>query len=93
MNYKTKYLKSKNKSGKGTETRGRKAKPQGKRTINSTGEESGTGEELRNGTGIEERNGSKRKNGGNKDGDFFWTNSTDGAGRRMAKQTRKERTN
>lgn len=50
--------------------------------------------ESRNGTGIGERNGSERKNGGNKNGEFFfWTSSTDGAGRRMGKQTRKERTN
>ena len=55
MNYKTKYLKSKNKSGKGTETRGNKAKPQGKRSINRTGR--GIGKRR----GIEERNGNRRE--------------------------------
>ena len=53
MNQKTKYLKSKNKSGKGTETRGNKVKPQGKRTINRTGRGIG------NRGGIEERNGNQ----------------------------------
>lgn len=92
MNYKTKYLKSKNKSGKGTETRGRKAKPQGKRSINRTGRGIG------NGRGIGKRNGNRGTEREQAEEErkqeriFFWTSSTDGAGRRMGKQTRKERT-
>ena len=49
--------------------------------------------ESRNGTGIEERNGSKRKNGGNKDGDFFGRAArTEQGGGWQNKQGKKERT-
>ena len=57
------------------------------------------GRGIGNGRGIEERNGNRgtereqaeeRRKQGRR---FFWTSSTDGAGRRMAKQTRKKRTN
>ena len=47
----------------------------------------GTERESRNGTGASGRTEETRTE------IFFWTSSTDGAGRRMAKQTRKERTN
>ena len=88
-----KVFKEQKQERKSTETRGKKAEQHGKRSINRTGR--GIGKRR----GIEERNGNRREERERAEEQrkqerrFFWTSSTDGAGRRMAKQTRKERTN
>ena len=92
MNQKTKYLKSKNKSGKGTETRGRKAKQQGKRSINRTGRGIG------NGRGIEERNGNRgtereQAEEQRKQGRRFFLDEQHGRSRAEDGKTNKERKN
>ena len=92
MNQKTKYLKSKNKSGKGTETRGNKVKPQGKRTINRTGRGIGKrrGNEERNGNRREEREQAEEQR---KQERRFFLDKQHGRSRAEDGKTNKERKN